>query len=102
MIDDPVYVSFAHFETVASVWFNDNCQATTTQTEEDTTMGDDSTLTLEALRVDEWKLKGHVNEMVRSSVEETLNGLLNAEADSICRAQRYERFAGSGRSPGRA
>ena len=29
--------------------------------------------------------------MVRSSVEETLNGLLDAEADSICRAQRYER-----------
>ena len=29
--------------------------------------------------------------MVRSSVEETLNWLLDAEADSICRAQRYER-----------
>jgi putative transposase len=54
-------------------------------------MGDDSTVALEALRVDEGKLKGHVNEVVRSSVEATLNGLLEAEAGSICRAQRYER-----------
>ena len=29
--------------------------------------------------------------MVRSSVEETLNGLLDAEADALCRASRYER-----------
>ena len=27
---------------------------------------------------------------MRSSVEETLNALLNAEADQICQAQRYE------------
>ncbi len=33
------------------------------------------------------------DEVVRSSVEETLNGLLDAEADEICRAQRYERSA---------
>ena len=44
-------------------------------------MGDDSTVALGALRVDEGKLKGHVNEVVRSSVEATLNGLLEAEAD---------------------
>ena len=54
-------------------------------------MSDDSTVALEALRVDEGKLKGHVNEVVRSSVEATLNGLLEAEADSLCGAQRYER-----------
>ena len=47
-------------------------------------MAEDSTVALEALRVDEGKLKGHVDEVVRSSVEETLNGLLEAEADSIC------------------
>jgi transposase-like protein len=34
-----------------------------------------------------------VDEVVRSSVEETLNGLLDAEADRICGAQRYERSA---------
>jgi hypothetical protein len=31
--------------------------------------------------------------MVRGTVEETLNGLLDAEADEMCRAQRYERSA---------
>src|SRR5882724_9780110 len=54
-------------------------------------MGDDTPTTLGALHVDEAKLKGHVDEVVRSSVEETLNALLDAEADQICRAQRYER-----------
>jgi putative transposase len=54
-------------------------------------MGDDTPAALGALRVDEQKLRGHVDEVVRSSVEETLNGLLDAEADQICRAQRYER-----------
>jgi transposase-like protein len=29
--------------------------------------------------------------MVRSTVEETLNGLLDAEADARCQAMRYER-----------
>jgi hypothetical protein len=39
------------------------------------------------LRVDGEKLRVHVDEVVRSSVEETLNRLLDAEADRICRAQ---------------
>ena len=43
------------------------------------------------IRIDEGQLKGHVAEAVRQSVEETLNGLLEAEADAICGAQRYER-----------
>jgi putative transposase len=34
-----------------------------------------------------------VDEVVRSSVEETLNALLEAEADQICGAARYERSA---------
>src|SRR5438105_2834691 len=54
-------------------------------------MTDDTPAPLGALQVDEAKLRGHVDEVVRSSVEETLNGLLDAEADQICRAQRYER-----------
>ena len=54
-------------------------------------MTNDTPAALGALRVDEGKLKNHVDEVVRSSVEETLNGLLDAEADHICRAQRYER-----------
>ncbi len=56
-------------------------------------MGDDTPAPIGALQVDEAKLRGHVDEVVRSSVEETLNGLLDAEADEICRAQRYERSA---------
>ena len=54
-------------------------------------MGNDTPAALGALRVDEGKLRNHVDDVVRSSVEETLNGLLDAEADQICRAQRYER-----------
>ena len=56
-------------------------------------MGDDTLTAIGALQVDEGKLRGHVDEVVRSSVEETLNALLDAEADQICRAQRYERTA---------
>ncbi|HSL70862.1 MAG TPA: IS256 family transposase [Longimicrobiales bacterium] len=55
-------------------------------------MENDSTEALkDAIRVDEAQLRGHIDEAVRSSVEETLNALLEAEADQICRAQRYER-----------
>jgi len=54
-------------------------------------MQDDTPTVLGALQVDETKLKGHVDEVVRSSVEETLNALLEAEADQICGAQRYSR-----------
>ncbi len=45
------------------------------------------------IQVDEERVRGHVDEVVRSSVEETLNGLLDAEADSLCNAKRYERTA---------
>ena len=43
------------------------------------------------LTVDEGEIRAHVDEVVRSSVEETLNGLLDAEADRLCKAGRYER-----------
>ena len=45
------------------------------------------------LSVDEDQVRGHVDEVVRTSVEETLNGLLDAEADQLCGAKRYERSA---------
>ena len=32
-----------------------------------------------------------MDEMVRGTIEETLNALLDAEADEMCKAQRYER-----------
>lgn len=43
------------------------------------------------LQIDTAKVRGHVDEMVRSSVEETLNAMLDAEADELCGAKRYER-----------
>ncbi|HYW78205.1 MAG TPA: transposase, partial [Thermoguttaceae bacterium] len=45
------------------------------------------------IRIDEGEIRSHVDEVVRGSVEETLNGLLDAEADQLCRAQRCERSA---------
>lgn len=45
------------------------------------------------LAVDEQELRLHVSEVVRQSVEETLKGLLEAEADALCQARRYERNA---------
>src|SRR5438874_2086639 len=64
------------------------------QTRSEATMDEDSAAPLEgAIRVDEKQLRGHIDEAVRSSVEETLNALLDAEAEQICRAQRYERSA---------
>jgi transposase-like protein len=45
----------------------------------------------DTIRVDTEELRGHVDEVVRSSVEETLNALLQAEAEQICKAGRYER-----------
>lgn len=43
------------------------------------------------IRIDQVRMRSQLGEMVRESVEETLNGLLDAEADRLCNAQRYER-----------
>lgn len=43
------------------------------------------------VQVDEAQVRSHVDEVVRKSVEETLNGLLEAEADQLCGAKRYQR-----------
>lgn len=50
-----------------------------------------STISGSMVQIDEEQVRGHVDEVVRRSVEETLNGLLEAEADQLCGAQRYER-----------
>ena len=41
--------------------------------------------------MDEAEVQSHVGELVRQSVEETLNGLLDAEAEEACGAKRNER-----------
>ena len=43
------------------------------------------------IQVDEAQIQDHLGRMVRQSVAETLNGLLDAEADRLCQAGRYER-----------
>lgn len=41
-----------------------------------------------AIQVDGAKISRHVDEVVRGTVQETLNALLNAEADRLCQAGR--------------
>jgi transposase-like protein len=43
------------------------------------------------VQIDEKRIHDHLGELVRGTVEETLNGLLDAEADALCGAQRYAR-----------
>ena len=45
----------------------------------------------EIVRIDEGKIRSELGELVRGTVEETLNGLLDAEASELCNAKRYER-----------
>ena len=46
------------------------------------------------LKIDEGRIREHLDEVVRSTVEETLNALLDAEADHLCGARKYERTEG--------
>src|SRR5262249_4803259 len=41
------------------------------------------------ISIDDERIKSHLDRVVRGTVEETLNALL--EADRLCNAQRYER-----------
>ena len=43
------------------------------------------------IRIDDEQIRGHLDRVVRGTVEETLNALLESEADRLCNAQRYER-----------
>src|SRR5262249_11181883 len=45
------------------------------------------------ITIDDERIKNHLDRVVRGSVEETLNALLDAEADRLCNVQRYERSA---------
>src|SRR5258706_7224133 len=48
----------------------------------------------QVIQIDEARIRDHLGEMVRGTVEETLNALLDAEADRLCGAGRYERSQG--------
>jgi putative transposase len=46
------------------------------------------------IQIDENQIQEHLGELVRGTVEETLNKLLDKEADQLCNAARYERTEG--------
>jgi len=48
-------------------------------------------MTDKIIEINEEKVKNHLGEYVRQTVEETLNALLDEEAAAICKAQKYER-----------
>jgi len=55
-------------------------------------MNEDSTKALsKVIRIDEREIQSHLDKMVRGTVEDALNAMLEAEADAMCNAQRYER-----------
>lgn len=42
------------------------------------------------IRIEQEQLTKHLDKVVRGTIEETLNALLDAEADRLCQASRYE------------
>jgi putative transposase len=46
------------------------------------------------VQIDDVRIQAHLDEVVRATVEETLNALLDAEADHLCGARKYERTEG--------
>jgi putative transposase len=53
-------------------------------------MSDEKTMG-HVIQIDEARIRDHLGEMVRGTVGETLNAMLEAEADRLCGAGRYER-----------
>ena len=45
----------------------------------------------QVIQIDEAPIRDNLGEMVRGTVEETLNAMLDAEADQLCGAGRYGR-----------
>lgn len=54
-------------------------------------MGEDSKKLGNVVSINEGQIRDHLGEMVRGTVEQTLNAMLDAEADTLCGATRYER-----------
>ena len=46
------------------------------------------------VRIDDERIRDHLGKIVRGSIEETLNALLEAEPDRLVGAERYERGEG--------
>lgn len=56
-------------------------------------MSNQSTKVGEIFQVNADAVHDHLGQMVRSTVEETLNSMLDAEADRLCNAEKYQRNA---------
>jgi transposase-like protein len=54
-------------------------------------VADESRDGVKLIEIDQGQLQRHVDGVVREAVEETLNALLDAEADALCGAKKYER-----------
>jgi putative transposase len=42
------------------------------------------------IQIDEHLIQSQLKDVVRNTVEETLNSMLDAEADQLCGAERYQ------------
>ncbi len=56
-----------------------------------TTLADERRDGVKLIEIDQEQLQLHVDGIVRDTVEETLNALLDAEADELCGAKKYQR-----------
>jgi putative transposase len=54
-------------------------------------MSEDSTNLGQVIRINDERVRDYLRNVVRGSVEETLNAMLEAEAERLCNAGRYER-----------
>ena len=43
------------------------------------------------IEIDSRQIHNHPDQRVRGAIEETLNSMLDAEADQLCNADRYQR-----------
>jgi len=53
-------------------------------------MAKDTKKLADVISIDQGQIQDHLGQLVRSTVEDTLNNLLDAEADRLCNAKRYE------------
>lgn len=56
----------------------------------ETTMENHSEILNKIVQIDEDRIKDHLGVLLRGTVEETLNAMLETEADRLCGASRYE------------
>lgn len=54
-------------------------------------MESDTTPKAQIIQLNEGAIRDHLGEMVRSTVEDTLNRMLDAEANQLCNAEKYQR-----------